>query len=117
LLAVFLLGFFSPRTPRYFGTLGILVNVFAYAAFKWVLGDIIVSNGWWYSNQIAFLDRMALCFFTVLLIGLVVTLIHPLKTPVTMPVNEKMDMQSSQGAKFAGIGVILATLSLYYYFW
>ncbi|WP_261340262.1 sodium:solute symporter family transporter [Rhodopirellula sallentina] len=81
ILAVFLLGFFSPRTPKYYGTLGIIVNVIAYGAFKWFLGPIMVENGWWYADQIAFLDRMALCFFIVLLTGLVVTLVNPLKTP------------------------------------
>ncbi|MBB3204562.1 SSS family solute:Na+ symporter [Rhodopirellula rubra] len=117
ILAVFLLGFFSPRTPKYFGTLGIIVNVVAYASFKWLLGPIIVEQGWWYADQIAFLDRMALCFFIVLLTGLVVTLVNPLKTPVTMPVNEKMNLESSKGAQIAGGLIILATMGLYYYFW
>lgn len=117
ILAVFLLGFFSPRTPKYYGTLGIIVNVIAYGAFKWPLGPIMVENGWWYADQIAFLDRMALCFFIVLVTGLVVTLVNPLKTPVLMPVNEKMNLESSKGAQIAGGLIILATMGLYYYFW
>ncbi len=117
ILAVFLLGFFSPRTPRYFGWLGILINVIAYGALMLFLGDWIVQGGWWYADQIAFLDRMAICFFTVLLTGLIVTLINPLKTPVTMPVNEAMNMTSSRGAQIAGVCVILVTACMYYYFW
>ncbi|TWT66421.1 sodium:solute symporter family transporter [Allorhodopirellula solitaria] len=117
ILAVFILGFFSPRTPRYFGWLGIVINVIAYWALMTVLGDWIVGNDLWYADQIAFLDRMAICFFTVLIVGLVVTLINPLKTPVTMPVNEKMDMASSRGAQIAGACVIFVTAGLYYYFW
>jgi len=130
ILAVFLLGFFSPRTPKYFGTLGIIVNVIAYGTLKGFtldvggigpinlsLGDFIANNGFWYAEQIAFLDRMAICFFLVLLTGLIVTLIHPLRTPVTMPVNDKMDMESSKGAQFAGGLIILTTIGLYAYFW
>ncbi|TWU15132.1 sodium:solute symporter family transporter [Allorhodopirellula heiligendammensis] len=117
ILAVFLLGFFSPRTPRYFGWLGILINVIAYGALMLFLGDWIVQGGWWYGDQIAFLDRMAICFFTVLLTGAIVTLANPLKTPVKMPVNEAMNMTSSRGAQIAGVGVILVTACMYYYFW
>ncbi len=117
ILAVFVLGFFSPRTPRYFGWLGILINVVAYAALMLFLGDWIVQGGWWYADQIAFLDRMAICFFTVLATGLVVTLINPLETPITMPVNENMNMTSSRGAQIAGVCVILVTGCMYYYFW
>lgn len=117
ILAVFLLGFFSPRTPRYFGWLGILVNVLAYGSLKIFLGQFIADNGWWYADQIAFLDRMAICFSLVLFTGLVVTLINPLRTPVLMPVNEKMDLESSKGAQVAGGLIIAATLCLYAYFW
>ena len=117
ILAVFLIGFFSPRTPRYFGALGIAVNVIAYGTFKWFLGPWITSNGWWYGDQIAFLDRMAICFFIVLLTGLIVTIVKPMKTPVVMPVNDKIALESSGTAKVAGIGIIAATIVLYAVFY
>ena len=117
ILAVFIFGFFSPKTPRFFGALGIAINVVAYAAFKWVIGDWLVSHGWWYSGEVAFLDRMALCFFIVILTGIIITIISPLKTPVEMPVNEKMDLRSSAGAKLCGVGVLIATIALYIIFW
>jgi SSS family solute:Na+ symporter len=117
LLAVFIFGFFSPRTPRYFGWMGILLNVFAYAAFKWVLGPMIVSSGLWYADQIAFLDRMAICFFIVLAAGIVLTLVAPMKTPVTLPVNDQIELKTSSGAKAVGVVVVLATIVLYYIFW
>ena len=53
ILAVFMFGFFSPRTPRYFGWLGIALNVISYGAFKWFLGDLLADNGLWYADQIA----------------------------------------------------------------
>ena len=117
LLAVFIFGFFSPRTPRWFGTVGILLNVVAYSAFKWVFGPLLVSNGMWYADQIAFLDRMAICFFIVLLAGIIITIVSPLKTPVVLPENKEIELKSSGIAYFGGILVIIATIFLYYVFW
>jgi SSS family solute:Na+ symporter len=117
ILAVFIFGFFSPRTPRYFGAVGIGLNVVSYGAFKCFLGDLLVKNGWWYADQIAFLDRMAICFFIVLTAGVLLTLIKPMKTPVVLPVNDEMELESSSGAKLLGIGVVIATIALYAVFW
>ena len=117
ILAVFIFGFFSPRTPRYFGAVGIGLNVVSYAAFKWVVGPWLVTNGWWYADQIAFLDRMAICFFIVLLAGLLLTLLKPMSKPVQMPVNDQIELETSGGAKLVGIGVVVATAVLYVVFW
>ncbi|WP_221774629.1 sodium:solute symporter family transporter [Pelagicoccus albus] len=117
ILAVFIFGFFSPRTPRYFGAVGIGTNVVAYAAFKWAVGPWLVSNGMWYSDSMAFLDRMAVCFFIVLLVGAILTLVSPLRTPVTMPENKEIALETSPIAKFWGIVVVVATIALYAVFW
>jgi|TARA_B110000037_G_scaffold213074_1_gene266996 SSS family solute:Na+ symporter len=117
ILAVFIFGFFSPRTPRYFGAVGIGLNVVSYGAFKWLIGPFLVSKGWWYANQIAFLDRMAICFFIVLTAGVVLTLLKPLPAPVKMPENHDIELTSSTGAKICGIGVVIATIALYAVFW
>ncbi len=81
------------------------------------LGKIIVDNGWWYSDEIAFLDRMAICFFIVMLAGIILTIVKPMAKPVTMPVNEDMNLETSKGAKILGFGVVLATIALYAAFW
>ncbi|MEO0509800.1 MAG: sodium/solute symporter [Verrucomicrobiota bacterium] len=117
ILAVFIFGFFSPKTPRYFGAVGIGLNVVSYGAFKWAIGPWLVSKGWWYAEQIAFLDRMAICFFLVLLAGLILTIVKPIEKPVVMPVNDEIALESSPGAKIVGVGVILATIALYVVFW
>ena len=117
ILAVFIFGFFSPRTPRYFGAVGIGLNVVSYGAFKWFIGDWMTANGWWYADQIAFLDRMAICFFIVLLAGVILTLVKPMKDPVVMPVNDQIELETSKGAKMVGIGVVIATIALYAAFW
>ncbi|MDG1242044.1 MAG: sodium/solute symporter [Opitutae bacterium] len=117
ILAVFIFGFFSPRTPRYFGAVGIGLNVVSYGAFKWYLGDLLAKNGWWYADQIAFLDRMAICFFIVMLAGIVLTVVKPMKAPVVLPENKEINLESSQGAKIVGGFVVLATIALYAVFW
>ena len=117
ILAVFIFGFFSPKTPRYFGAVGIGLNVVAYGAFKWAIGPWLVSHGWWYADQIAFLDRMAICFFIVLLAGIVLTILKPMQQPVTLPVNDQIALESSGGAKIVGILVVVATIALYAIFW
>jgi hypothetical protein len=44
------------------------------------------------------------------------TVIRPLKQPVEMPQQTKIALESSRGAAIAGVGVILATIALYAYF-
>lgn len=117
ILAVFIFGFFSPKTPRYFGAVGIGTNVVAYAAFKWAIGPWLVSNGWWYSDSMAFLDRMALCFFIVIIVGATLTLISPLRDKVIMPENKEIVLESSPIAKFWGGVVVVSTIALYGVFW
>jgi SSS family solute:Na+ symporter len=117
ILAVFILGFFSPKTPRFFGVVGIVTNVVAYGALKWFIGPLLTANDLWYSDEIAFLDRMAICFFLVMTVGLVLTKLFPLNNPVEMPENKTISMETSKGAKMAGIGIIIATICLYIAFW
>ncbi len=117
ILGVFIFGFFSPRTPRWFGVVGISTNVIAYGAFKWAIGPWLVSKGWWYSNEMAFLDRMALCFFLVMLVGTLITIFKPLRTPVVMPENKDIELTTSPGAKMVGILVVVLTIALYAVFW
>lgn len=117
ILAVFIFGFFSPRTPRWFGVVGIATNIVCYGGLKLWVGEWLTSNGFWYSPEMAFLDRMAVCFFIVLLTGIIITLVKPMRIPVVMPVNDKIELETSRGAKIAGIGVVIATIALYAVFW
>jgi SSS family solute:Na+ symporter len=117
ILAIFLIGFFVPRAPRYVGTMGILLNVVAYGALKWGLSDAIVSAGLWFAPTISFLDRMAICFLLVLLASGIATLLTPLREPVKLPVNSAISLEPSRFAAIAGVGVIILTGVLYLAFW
>ena len=116
-IAIFFFGLLVPRAPRFIGWSGILLNVFLYGLFKWWLGDIIVDAGLWFSDEISFLDRMAICCLLVCIYCATMTILKPLPEPVQLPVNEDMDMTSSPVVKALGIGVVVLTVILYVIFW
>jgi len=106
ILAVYLFGFLIPRTPRYMGWVGILLNAALYGALKW-----------WIVPDMAFLNRMAICFGVVCATLAVVTIVKPLTTPVVMPTTDLIALESSKSAKLWGIVVVIVTLMLYWMFW
>jgi len=67
--------------------------------------------------QIAFLDRMAICFAAVLAVLAVITLLKPMPRPVDLPVNASMDMRVDRGTKVLGGFVVVLTLVLYVIYW
>ncbi|MEO0529531.1 MAG: sodium/solute symporter [Planctomycetota bacterium] len=104
-LAIFLFGLLVPRAPRMCGTIGILLNPFLYGGLKL------------FAPQIAFLDRMAICLGVIVVVLGLLTAAFPLKEPVQLPVNEKMDITSSPGAKIGGLVVVALTIALYVIFY
>ncbi len=105
ILAVFLFGFLVHKAPRYVGWVGILLNAILYGALK--VG----------APQIAFLNRMAICFGVVMAVLTLIRLINPMKQPVLMPTTNLIALEESAGAKFWGGVVVVATLALYAVFW
>lgn len=104
-LMVFLFGFLVPRAPRYLGWLGILVNILLYGYL------------YLFHSGIPFLNRMAICFFAVLLVMGAITILKPLKEPVKLPTTDLIALESSKAAKVWGVVVVVATLILYAIFW
>lgn len=105
ILAVFLFGFFVKRAPRASAVVGLLLSPAVYGGLKLVLPGL------------AFLDRIAITFFVVLVVLGLMTLARPLAEPVKLPEQSKIAMTTSGGAKLAGVLVVLATLVLYAIFW
>ncbi len=107
-LAVFLFGFFVPKCPRVFGWLGILLGAICYALCKWV-----ILPEW------AFLDRMAVSFVAVLVIGFILTLMNKAKGGEAIVLENKgiVAMQTSARAKVFGGIVVAMTIALYIIFW
>ena len=106
-LAVFLFGFFVPKCPRFFGWVGIAINVVEYGALKYLCPEM------------AFLNRMAVCLITIIVIGLIITLINTLCGGKSVVLENKgiIEMKSSKGAMFFGLVVIALTIALYILFW
>jgi len=93
------------KAPAVCGVVGLVVNPIVYGLLK-----VFAPN-------LAFLDRMAVCFFTVLALMAVITWLKPLAKPVELPTNTRIALESSPGAKIAGIAVVVITLVLYGIFW
>ena len=100
-LAIFIFGMFSKRAPRFSGVLGILTSSIAYGILYFAFGNI------------AYLNRMAIAFFCALAVMFLLTIFKPLKSDIVMPVNENMSLESSSGAKIAGISILAITAVLY----
>jgi SSS family solute:Na+ symporter len=105
ILAIFLFGVLVHRAPRACGTVGLVINPLLYGGLKYFAPDI------------AFLNRMAICFAVILAVLGIMTLLKPLPQPVTLPVNESMDMRTDGRTKIFGIIVVVLTLILYAVFW
>ncbi len=103
ILAVFVFGILNRRGPGLCGVVGLLLNPVLY----WALDRF---------TDIAFLDAMAICFFTVLAVMWIIASVKPLAQPVEFKVNTRLNLESCASSKIAGIVVVLVTLLLYVIF-
>ncbi len=104
ILAVFVFGLINRRAPGYTGVVGLLLNPLLY---------FLIAH---FCPEIAFLNRMAICFGTVMVAMWVIGMIKPLAEPVVFKSNTNLDLTASAGSKTAGIAVVVATLILYVVF-
>lgn len=115
-LAVFLFGFFVPKCPRIFGWLGIAIG----AALFGILKVIPTGDSEFMSMLLgSFLNRMAICFVFVCLVGLVMTLVNAARGGEAVILEDKgiIEMKTSPRAKIFGTLVVIATITLYIVFW
>lgn len=104
-LAVFVFGLLVHRAPAICGVVGLVVNPIVYGVLKVAVPSL------------AFLDRMAVCFFVVLALMAVLTWLKPLEKPRELPTNTRIALESSPLARSVGIAVVVVTLGLYAFFW
>ncbi len=106
-LAVFLFGFFVPKCPRYFGWLGIAINVVEYGLLKICCPEM------------AFLNRMAVCLITIVIVGFIISWRNAARGGEAVQLADKgiLEMESSSRAKLCGLAVIAVTVALYIIFW
>lgn len=101
ILAVFVFGLINRRAVGFVGVVGLLLNPILYG---------IIAFGF---KNIAFLDRMAICFFIVLAVMTILGLIWKHDKPVEFESGSTMDLNTSKGAKLWGIIVVILTFILY----
>jgi SSS family solute:Na+ symporter len=106
ILAVFLFGFASKRAPAICGPTALIMSPVIYALLKFFL-----------LPDMAFLDRMAITFASVLVVLTVFRITMPRSTPYEPVSKTKIEMQTSRGALFGGILVLILAAILYIYFW
>ena len=116
-LAVFVFGLLIRRGPGICGAAGLITNFAVYGGLKYVstmhklmeskLMEICIGN---------FLNRMAISFVVCLMVMTILTILKPLKEPVEFKHNTTIELHTSNGAKAAGIVVVIATLLLYLIF-
>jgi solute:Na+ symporter, SSS family len=104
ILAVFVFGLAIRKAPPICGIIGLLTNIVAYGALKLAVPEL------------QFLNRMAVCFALCLLIMAVITALRPLAHPMEFKRQTTISLETSHGAKVAGIGVILLVVILYVLF-
>jgi SSS family solute:Na+ symporter len=119
ILAIFLFGVLVHKAPRACGTIGLILNPILYGGLKWAdklpgIGHTSLAAK---LAGLAFLNRMAVCFFVVLGVLTVLRLVIPLPKPVDLPVNDKINLESKADVKVWGVVVVVLTLALYAIFW
>jgi solute:Na+ symporter, SSS family len=103
ILAAFIYGFINRTGAGVTGVVALLLNPICYEVLRRF-------------TTFAFLDRMAICLVIVLAVMTVVGMVYRLPKPVEFHSNTHLDLTSSKGAKWAGIGVIITTAILYVIF-
>jgi uncharacterized sodium:solute symporter family permease YidK len=93
------------KAPPVTGVVGLILNPIMY----FLLAQVF--------PKLAFLDRMAVSFFAVMVVMAIITLIKPLDKPVEFPVKTDFDLKPSGLAKVFGLVVVIVTLGLYVIFW
>ena len=105
IVAAFLFGLFSPRTPPAAAIGGMIMGLPIYGALLWFLPEV------------AFLHHMMITFLLIAAYMTFLTVTRPLTKPVTLPKTTRLDLTSSPHVKLMGGLIVAATVALYITFW
>lgn len=104
ILSVFLIGLLMKRAPGFVGAMGLLVGPLVYGILMFSLGEM------------NFLNRMGITLAVVMGLMALFTLLNPRQTPLELPVNQEISLESSKAAVVFGLIVVALTGGLYIYF-
>jgi SSS family solute:Na+ symporter len=105
ILAAFVFGMAVKKAPKNAGLAALIASPVIY-------GFLLLAFG-----GMAFLNRMAITFFALLLIMTALTLKFPLLEAKAMPVKSGFDLRSDASVVWTGMLVIAVTIGLYILFW
>jgi SSS family solute:Na+ symporter len=105
IVAAFVVGMVSPRTPPLAAKGAMLLGIPVYGLLLWFLPGV------------AFLHHMAITFLVVVAYMWIVTALQPLATPRVLPVKEGLSLEPARHAGLLGGLVVAAVAALYLYFW
>ncbi len=111
ILVAFIFGLFVKRAPTLAGISSLILSVPIYGVLYVLSMDQIAVI------KLAFLNRMAITFAILIVISGLITMLMPRSTPVVMPVNTNIELESSKRVKVLGGLVIFVTIVLYIVFW
>ena len=106
ILACFLFGLFTKRTPPAAGVVGLLLNIPVY-------GLLHLDR----FAHICFLNKMAITFGVICLVMVLISWVKPLSKPKILPVQEGFDTTPAPSVKIIGSAIIVVVAVLYYIFW
>jgi SSS family solute:Na+ symporter len=106
-VAAFVFGLWSPRTPRIAGIVALILG----PIFYYILQHTASIHG------LHFLLQVLVDFAVLALILGILTLVKPLSEPVTMPVRNDIESETSGVVYIAGGAVILCVCVFYAIFW
>jgi len=108
-VAAFVFGLWSPRTPRFAGTLALILG----PLFYWILQ--LTDEG--VVHNLHFLLQVLVDFVLLSVILGVATVVKPLTEPVEMPVRNEIETETSKAVYLAGGLVIVGVVLFYILFW
>ena len=82
-----------------------------------ILGIPVYGACLYFMPETAFLHHMAITFIILIIYMSIVTYLFPLKELKVLPVNDKINLETSSSIKIGGILVIISTMILYILFW
>ena len=105
IVAAFVVGMVSPRTPPLAAKGAMLLGIPVYGLLLWFLPGV------------AFLHHMAITFLVVVAYMWIVTALRPLAAARVLPVKEGLSLEPARHAGLLGGLVVAAVAALYLYFW
>lgn len=117
ILTIFVFGLFVPRAPKRAGVVGLVLSPVIYGSLYAINAFTSFEPGSPPALLIEpFLNRMAITIALISLVLGVMTAVRPLREPIHLPEQGRMELTESRVAKICGVVVIALTVALYVVF-